>query len=105
MVSRWNGHRFGDSSKTKHIMSRKQKRTIIIAASSTLLATVMKNKKKKKRRSSCVRTWVSEERRQWFGAYHALMKELEDGYPTSLTNCISMEFVTPGFNFRGLVFF
>ena len=86
---RWYWHRFGDASKTKHIISRKQKRTIIIAASSTILATVMKNKKKKRRRSCCVRTWVSEERRQRFGAYLALMNGLEDEYPKSLINFIS----------------
>ena len=86
--SRWPWHRLGDASKTKH-MSRKQKRTIIIAASSTILATVMKNKKNKRRRPCCVRTWVSEERRQRFGAYHALMNELEDEYQKSLMNFIS----------------
>ena len=61
-ASGWPWHRFGDASKTKRIMSRKQKRTIIIAASSTILATVMKTKKKKRRISCCVRTWVSEGR-------------------------------------------
>ena len=74
--SRLPWHRFGDVSKTKHIMSRKLKRTIIIAASSTILATVMKTKKKKRMRSCCVRTWVSDEHSQRYGAYHALMNEL-----------------------------
>ena len=49
--SRWHWHRFGDTSKTKHIMSRKQKTN---DQSSSLLpapcfATVVKNKKKKRR--------------------------------------------------------
>ena len=72
-------------------MSRVQKRTLIIAASSIILATVMKNKNKKRRRSCWVRTWVCEERRQCCGAYHALMRELEDEDTKGMKNFIRMD--------------
>ena len=72
-------------------MSRIQKRTRIITASNIILATGMKNMKTKRRISCWVRTWVSEERRWCCGAYHALMRELDDEDLNGLKNCIRMD--------------
>ena len=72
-------------------MSRILKRTRIITASIIILAAGMKNMKTKRRISCWVRTWVSEERRWCCGAYHALMRELDDEDLKSLKNCIRMD--------------
>ena len=72
-------------------MSRIEKRTRIITASNIILATGMKNMKTKIRISCWVRTWVSGERRWCCGAYHALMRELDDEDLNGLENCIRMD--------------
>ena len=72
-------------------MSRIQKRTRIITASNIILATGMKNMKTKRRISCWVRIWVSEERRWCCGAYHAIMRELDDEDLKGLKNCIRMD--------------
>ena len=72
-------------------MSRIQKRTRIITASNIILTTGMKNMKTKRRIFCWVRTWVSEERRWCCGAYHSLMRELDDEDLKGLKNFIRMD--------------
>ena len=77
-------------------MARFDKKLLITSAASVILSSLIKKRRmKRKRNRSCwVRYWLSDERRNRFGAYHALMKELEREDPKSLKNFIRMDKTT-----------
>ena len=89
----WPWYRFIVASKTKKKTCRgyKNERASSLLPSNIILATGIKNMKTKIRISCWVRTWVSEERRWCCGAYHALMRELDDEDLKDSKNCIRMD--------------